>query len=164
MSKSKWNSKGAIAPLFDRLKDEDHFSKEETPPFINLDEDSLKASIQKELSHLFSTRCPSSLEEYDDLMPKDKSFAVPKLYGLPDFPHFDPENSIGKEKLKDWLRNLIKLYEPRLESPIVEILSFNTEQQSLTVSIGGNMILGNVRIPISFPLNMSNFQSHTTKN
>lgn len=153
----KWTDKGADAPLFDKIRDENPQIKEEHPIFKKYDRQKLLFSVQKEVSNILNTRCKMPYEEYKNLDPSDLQYGFPELFGLPDQSYADPQSPEGADRMADLIKNAIEIFEPRLANVSVEIQNFNQQNQSLSVNVNGDLIIGDVREPISFPVSVQDY-------
>lgn len=106
---------------------------------VFLTADELYASVAEALSNILNTRAFISEEDYNFLNPETLTYGVPALYGLPDFSHYDPENKVSWNKLKRYMTNAIRLYEPRLKVSDIEVQAFDVNKQTLTVLVRGKV-------------------------
>ena len=159
----KWTDKGADAPLFDKLRDENPQIKEEHPIFKKYDRKELLVSVQKEVSNILNTRCKMPYQEYKDLDPADLEYGFPELFGLPDQSYADPKTPEGADKMADLIANAIEIFEPRLANVSIEIQEFHKQDQSLSVGVSGDLVIGDVREPISFPVAVQDYRTVATE-
>ena len=154
----KWTQKGAIAPLFDRLCDYEPTISHEPVPFVTYTKKQLLESIQREVENLLNTRSSISLGNYEFLDPAHMPYGVPDLFGLPDSSFADPTSNTGVLQLEALLTNSIRLFEPRLQNVQVDVGVMDVKTQSVNATITGNLVMGDVRETISFPISVHNFQ------
>jgi len=154
----KWSTKGAIAPLFDRLSDFEPLMKEETPPFVTYGEEDLKKSIQQECMRILNTRCKLTEADYAALEPQAAQFRFPQFFGLPDGTYANPKNTTDAYKIERMMGKAIEIFEPRLQNVHVSIQPYNDATQSLSLSVEGDLVVGDVNTPITFPIALQSFQ------
>lgn len=144
----------AKAPLFEQLTKKSEFSREirETP--VLLDEEDLKASVQKELSEVLNTRSSMSNATIDDLVHEAGSkrlvAGIEGMIGLPELRDAFAEGSVGVGNFAEVCACVIRLYEPRLKNPVVHIVEFDSQTQRLHVAIEGELVFGARRENVSF--------------
>lgn len=155
----KWTEKGVSIPLFDRLRDENPEVKSEHPIFKRYNRQELLNSVQKEVSQLLNTRCKVPYEDYKKLDPGDLEYGFPELYGLPDQSYTNPQSPEGADQLADMIAHAIEIFEPRLKNVSVEIQTFNEGGQSLSVAVSGDLVVEDVREPISFPVAINDYRN-----
>lgn len=141
-----------LPPLFDRLTQDD---------VGLLDEDGLKASIQKEISLMFNTRVSTYKQpqgEFELLEGPSKTtdhlYSFPELLGLADFSFFDVANSQEWRLMERHMESSLRAFEPRLKNPRVKIGGFEPKKQELSLMISGEIIFGKSMESISFPLDV----------
>jgi type VI secretion system protein ImpF len=154
----KWSTKGALAPLFDRLSDFEPTIKEEATPFITYDEESIKASIQRECIRILNTRCILTKDEYAKLDPQAAQFRFPRFFGLPDGTYANPKNSSDAIAMQETMAKAIEIFEPRLQNVKVSIHDYEEMNQELSFSVEGDLVIGRVGKPIMFPILLEHLQ------
>jgi type VI secretion system protein ImpF len=154
----KWSKKGAIAPLFDRLTDFEPTIKEEKNPFITYDEESVKASIQRECLRILNTRCMLTKSEYAALDPDAPHYRFPRFFGLPDGTYANPKNASDAYEMERTMAKAIEIFEPRLQNVHVSIHQYEELEQTLSFSVDGDLLIGEVKRPISFPISLDNLK------
>lgn len=157
----QWKNKGALAPLFDRLRDPNPL-EDEPEPLANYDQQQVLNSIQVELTKLLNTRCTLTKKEYDALNPATLQFGLTELYGLSDFSFFNPSAKTSWPQSAQLIKNAIRLFEPRLNDVVAEIRSFNPQRQEMYVDITANAIIGDYIIPVNFPVAITNIPINKT--
>ncbi len=148
---------GASAPLFDRLQIcEDKEASSRLNLFGILTFEELKRSIINELALMLNTRCVLRKELYEDLEEEGKrELKVPELYGLRDFSFFDPASQKNWPSIAQAIENKIRIFEPRLENPLVTVEEFDRYHQSLSVDIQGTIIINQISERVFFPMSIS---------
>ncbi|HAE00305.1 MAG TPA: type VI secretion system baseplate subunit TssE [Rhodospirillaceae bacterium] len=138
--------KGALAPLFDRLTDDDPGVPNEPVPRRYLDLDGLVDSVRGEIHTLLNTRCGWSESEIDY-----DNRGVPD-YGLIDLAHLFTANPRDRDKVARHVARTIAAYEPRMTRVNVVVESIQKETGQLSLRIEGGVKFADVIEPISFPL------------
>ena len=146
-----------IAPLFDRLTDNEPDVPSEPRPFRSLTVPQLKDSIKKEVSTILNTRecrIPFGIRAIRDEeeLPSDIL-----EYGLPDFSKFDATNSTGRNQITKHIENILPIYEPRLDQVKAEVLQYDKKNQTLTVSITGHITVIPLPERFTFPVKIEKF-------
>lgn len=137
--------KGALAPLFERLVDDQPLVSTEARPFRTVSPDGLRDSIRNELQRLLNTRCSQEQEAL-----RSRSSTVLD-YGVPDFTHLSPTNPTDRKLMQRTLGEAIANYEPRLRNVSVQIGRYDGPLNRCEAKINGVMIVGNVTEAVSFP-------------
>ncbi|MDW3207081.1 MAG: type VI secretion system baseplate subunit TssE [Alphaproteobacteria bacterium] len=137
---------GALAPLFDRLTDEDPGVPNEPVPRRYLDLDGLAESVQREIQVLLNTRCGwgESDIDYDNR-------GVPD-FGLVDLSHLFTANVQDRRKVARHVAKTIAAYEPRLLNVAVVVEAIQKETGRLDLRVEGGLRFGEAIEPISFPI------------
>lgn len=148
----------AKALLFDQLTEQSEFLTEGQSPDVSLllTESALKKSVQKELEALFNTRSSLTSTEMDRLIAENSDetllAGIEGFLGLPSLP------SVFAEGTHDWLAFqekcalMIRLYEPRLENPSVEVKAFDPQRQCLHFQIQAALVMRDRRENVAFEL------------
>ncbi len=134
----------ARAPLLDRLVDNNPKAAMEVRPLRALSEDRLKQAVLRDLSWLFNTRTPIPAEIYDEAELTTIDF------GIPDFSAYSPENPDDIVVLVRRLYRAIAFFEPRLANVKISFAKKLSGEKSFGVIIDGDIIIENVRKPVSF--------------
>ncbi|EYF02867.1 type VI secretion system baseplate subunit TssE [Chondromyces apiculatus] len=140
------NDAGRV-PLFDRLVDEHRYQRSEPRPKRSLDRDELRASIHRELTRLFGTRCPIT---GDVALTRQRTTLD---YGLPDL-ELGGRALVKEDRLRvaRLLRQTIEAFEPRLQRVEVELLDRRDGGTRLVVAIRAVLVTERVREPLSFDM------------
>jgi type VI secretion system lysozyme-like protein len=154
----KWTQKGAIVPLFDRLCDYEPTISHEPVPLVSYTKKQLLESIQREVENLLNTRSSLSLANYASLDHAHMPYGVPDLFGLPDSSFADPTSTRGALQLEALLTNSIRIFESRLQNVRVDVGVMDVKTQSVNANITADLVIGDVRETISFPVSVLNFQ------
>lgn len=136
---------GALAPLFERLVDDQPLVSTEARPFRTVNPNGLRASIRNELQRLLNTRCSQEHEVMGNRSPTVLD------YGVPDFTHLSPTNPHDRKFMQRTLGKAIANYEPRLRNVSVRIVRYDGPRQMCEARIDGLMIVGNITEAVSFP-------------
>ncbi|MBL0941781.1 MAG: type VI secretion system baseplate subunit TssE [Alphaproteobacteria bacterium] len=142
-----------IAPLFDRLIDQEPSVPSEAEPFRGLTIEELKHSIQREVNYILNTReskIPFSFRSLNG----NHSTDWQGNYGLPDFSSYDVTEIEGSRKLAYHLQQIIENYEPRLINVNVSIIKYKNSIQSLSVSVTGEIHGIPLLERFTFPINI----------
>ncbi len=153
--KHTWTTKGAKAPLFDRLRESTTWTHEKIDVPIELDRDQVFDSVIHEISLLLNTRSSVTAEDYVTLKTDTRDSGWMQLYGLPDFSFFDAENKVSWAKGNKLIENAIRLFEPRLRNPCARIKEFNRQSQDLVVQLSGDLVLSNQIEHVDFPMHLT---------
>lgn len=162
MKRSSASAKAAfLPPLFDRLTHED---------VGLLDEEGLKASIQKEIALMLNTRSFAYKRQQGFLKPAEEtletyeySYSFPELLGLSDFSFFDASNAQEWHVIELHMEASLAAFEPRLKNPSVKIAQFDPKKQQISLVISGEVVFGKRVESISFPLDFDlKNATHTT--
>jgi type VI secretion system lysozyme-like protein len=140
------HTRGARAPLFDRLVDLDPLSKTEAEPLRVLDRDDLLASVRREVGRLLNTRCTLTLEE---MQGRERTVLE---YGLPDFSHLHTRDPRAHEALAERIRETVAAYEPRLRQVRIAVEPLRNSQRELLVRVDALLVIGDVTEAVSFPV------------
>lgn len=143
-----------MIPLFDRLYDKSPPSFYTPPLEEGLTETQLLESLIHEIEWLLNTRSSVTLEDYEYLQPETLTYGIPILFGLPDFSFFQGEDKLTWQQGERYIHTALRLFEPRLLQPVVEITSFHAGQQALEVLITGHMHHQNRHIPVRIPMHV----------
>lgn len=122
---------------------------------IYLDENSYIASIVQDIGNLLNTRC---------VLPKSKRKThLPLNYGLPYmFGMQEPNDMMNPQQQEQWktdLEQTLRYFEPRLHRPKVTLQKVNTLNQSIDVSITGEVIIQGIPKRTTFPFVVYNIYS-----
>lgn len=142
-------TKGAIAPLFDRLFDDDPGVTNEPIPKRYLDLDGLVESVEFEIQEVLSTRCGIGESDIDYT---DRSVVN---YGLVDLAHLFTANPNDRQRIARHVARTIAAYEPRLTKVNVVVEDVLKEVGEVALRVEGNLRFGDQTIPISFPVRIS---------
>ena len=123
----------------------------------------MKESIQRECTRILNTRCNLTKEEYFALEEEADSFRFPQFFGLPDGTYANPKNSTDSYQMERMMSKAIEIFEPRLQNVRVAIQNFEESKQALFLSVEGDLMIGNVVTPISFPISLEDFQEQGDK-
>jgi type VI secretion system lysozyme-like protein len=140
--------RGARAPLFDRLVDDDPAVPHEPRPKRMLDPAGLRLSVIRELDRLLNTRTPLAA---DELERRPRSTLD---YGIPDLSLFWPFDADSEAKLVGLIERSIQAYEPRLRNPRIRIERLAHERRSLLAHVTGEIAVGTLVEPVAFPVMM----------
>lgn len=146
------------APLFDQLTENSNFVSEFSNIKILLTSEALLDSIILELSDIFGTRSSFSSEKMNELIEevgKDNEYllsGIPGFLGLPTMKNIFVEGTPDCAEFERKCELMIELYEPRLQDPSVKVATFDQNTQSLKINITGQLINGELRENVSFPI------------
>ena len=141
-----WRRPGSRAPLFDRLIDARPREPEELRPARVLGRSELLESIRRELARVLNTRCSESIETL-----KGQPRTVVN-FGLPDFFTLSPTSDRDRQRLATLIADAVRVYEPRLQSPAVDITSDPSRSRELVVVVHGTLFVDDLPEPVSFAL------------
>ena len=126
---------GALAPLFERLVDFDTDALQE--PFVQkfYDSEEVKDSIERELLHLLGTKAKIRKEDYLALAKDPLNYALPFMYGTPDFSYFEGTNTEQWQPFSKYVAKAIEAFEPRLSNIGVRVIGVDNQKQFLDIEI-----------------------------
>lgn len=139
--------KVSIAPLFERLTDENTEIPFEKVPksFSSLEE--MRASIIEDISRLLNTRISAFWRDYEQ-----KNRITPFSYGVDISAALSTENTAEMRALEAHIEKALRTFEPRLIDPKVYVQGTENDPGSLFINIDASIIMENRRIPMSFPV------------
>ncbi len=137
---------GGLAPLFDRLVDEDPTQESEPTPLRALDKKGLFASIRRELNRLCNTRSQKGIEAWS----AESRTAV--NYGIPDTATLSPRSPIDMARLARALETAFAAYEPRLRNATLAPVAPGPHERSFRFRVSGDAIVNRTPVAISFPI------------
>ena len=73
-----------------------------------LNEEQMKASIQRECTRILNTRCNLTKEEYFDMEENAETFRFPQFFGLPDGTYANPKNSTDSYQMERMMGKAIE--------------------------------------------------------
>lgn len=135
---------GVRAPLFDRLR--------EGNPLQFYHKDDIMASIEREVALLLNTRTTLKRHEYDELAQDPLNFALPEMYGIPEFSMIDGTNSTQWRFIANTCARAIAYFEPRLKNVQVVVEGKDSQTQSLSLSINADLLTQALQEPVMFPV------------
>jgi type VI secretion system protein ImpF len=141
-----WRRPGSPAPLFDRLIDTRPREPEEARPHRVLARAELLESVRRELVRVLNTRCSESIEEL-----KGQPRTVVN-FGLPDFFALSPSSDRDRQRLASLIADAVRVYEPRLRSPAVDVVFEPSRSRELVVIVHGSVLVDDLPEPVSFAL------------
>jgi type VI secretion system lysozyme-like protein len=143
--------RGVIAPLFDRLTDQEPNILEEEPTTYVLTIQGLQASIQRELELLLNTR-PTTREETQEEAGQDPYTPLPMAFGLNEFSWFETVHQFSFSKIARKIEQVITHFEPRLKNVNVMIIGKDPSTLSLQIHIEAELNIPHYYERVHFPL------------
>lgn len=140
-------SRGGALPLFDRLRDEDRELTREINPHRTLSVEEVRRSVVEETDALFNTRNPLSIEELEK-----RGDLTALEYGVPDLVDFSPQYLEDRRRMARVYRDILQAFEPRLHDLRITVEELADNRQKLVMRIDGNVQVGDVMAPLSFPV------------
>ena len=136
----------AVAPLFDRLVDEDLDVTDDPKPvhFLSLEE--LQESIIHDLSDLLNTRLTSSWQRYVEKV------VVPYSYGTNIKIPTSPDNAYEIQELEETINQAIRDFEPRLIDAHAKIVGIHDPAGTLSIVIDAIVVYKERHAALSFPM------------
>ena len=145
--------RGAIAPLFDRLTNEDPDTLEEDPVTYMLTKQGLYDSIQRELDNLLNTRlCLLNGEDQDFTESETLSTMLRRPYGLQDFSDLAMSKDTHVQYMIKQIELTIQIYEPRLKNIKVEIIGRDTFNLGFCIMVNAQLNVNRCHERVHFPL------------
>lgn len=126
--------------LFDKLSDDNPTVQEEV--FTAHTRDEFKDSIRKDLSILLNSR----------LTIKIGDVRLPSQYGIYDFESIDINNSLGRARFQNHIKETIEYFEPRLQNIEVIFLGHNRAKASVGIQITADLVIAGLKEIFSFPM------------
>jgi len=145
---------GLPVPLFDRFI-EDLDDSRIAEPYRIQDLPLVLESIQKEIGNLLNTRVPPRRPPAISWEPVSEPKTVLD-YGLPAFSALSAGNSWDLKLLSESIVGRIAAFEPRLESPELDLRSDPENPSAMIGLLHGSVRLGKVTQPVSFPVSLRN--------
>lgn len=145
---------GSKALLFDRLIDNDPEEILENPVYRFNGRNEVIESIAKSVAQILNTRATVKHNEYKSLNNSTVNFGLPTMFGLVDFNSFDSTNRTEWARITNLCERAISVFETRLNSIKVEIVSFNKQKQSLSLIIHAKLTLEKFYSEVSFPVSL----------
>jgi len=145
--------RGSSVPLFDRLASGER--PQGAGAFLLLPEQ-LEASVARELSRLFNTRCrlaPSAMSE---------STGTTIDYGIPDFSALSPRNDEDRTLIEKALVQSVGFYEPRMRNVAVKVSEVPGRGDKAVAAVSGDLTIGLKSQRVSFALNLNPSQDDAT--
>lgn len=143
---------GSRIPLFDRLANLDTEALSESPIQKFQDLKELEISIERELLHLLGTQTKFKRDDYMELIKNPMNFALPGMYGVPEFTYFEASNSDNWKMITRLLTKVISYYEPRLKNVSVSAEDFDGQRQQLQLNIIAELNIPEFRQEATFSL------------
>jgi type VI secretion system lysozyme-like protein len=107
-----------------------------------------------EVYRILNTRRGARQAFYTEIEDDAVYFGLPALFGFNDFQSFDALNTSDKRKIITICEKSITMFEPRLKEVNVKIESYNSQTQSLEISISGFIKLEQRLEQIQFPMSI----------
>lgn len=130
---------GVRVPLFERLADEALEKETEHPIFKFYEFEELLASIERELYHVLGTQSKAKKEDYVELAKNPLNYALPEMYGVPEFTYFEASNKENWKPLAKHVAKIVEAYEPRLKNVKITIEEFEKQSQTLHFHITADL-------------------------
>jgi type VI secretion system protein ImpF len=146
---------GARVPLFDRLINDDEQILQGSHEGRFYDQQGLVASVEREVFRLLNTRTAIKREDYEALSQDEINFALPEMYGLPEFSLYEGADHTNWPHIVRHCQKIIAYYEPRLKNIRVVVKAFDKQRQALIVHITADLAVPEFTEEITFPLNLS---------
>ncbi|MBI2771768.1 MAG: type VI secretion system baseplate subunit TssE [Burkholderiales bacterium] len=140
-------------PLFDRLSSSESLG---SAGAYLLSPEQLEASIARELSRLFNTRCRLMPSQYKE------STGTVIDYGIPDFSALSPRRGEDRELLESALTRAVSFYETRLANVSVKVASVPQRGDTAIATVSGDVMIGLKAQRMSFALNLNPSQDDAT--
>jgi len=131
-----------LAPLFDRLIDQEPMDLNETRPMRGYSPSLLVESVRQEVERLLYSRI-----ETEPVLPSGLRTVLD--YGVPDWSGFFPPSQENQRRLKETITESLRVFEPRLRRVQVEVGRVH-EQNALQVRINAMLYVEPVSEMVSF--------------
>ncbi len=143
--------RGAPAPLFDRLIDDDPETISEHPVKKYYNRFEVIQSIEREVDRILNTRATVKRSEYDDFSEDPLNFGLPEMFGLGDFSQFDATNMQQWPRIIELCEQAILRYEPRIKNVTATVAGFDKKTQSLSMTIHADFAMKEFQGELTFP-------------
>jgi type VI secretion system lysozyme-like protein len=143
---------GTKKPLFDRLIDDNSEQLSEHPKKMLLNKSQYIESIVNEIDRVLNTRLSATAKIYTKYKDVEYGMGLPWMYGIPDFTSIDASDKTGWPRLAKIFANTISYFEPRLQMVKVTIDQFDGSNQSLHISVRGQISIQKHQQPVFFGL------------
>lgn len=144
--------------LFDQLTEASSVGRAHSHANVSLllTREELIQSIHRELEDIFNTRTSYTSTHLKQLMNEtaDESLlaGIEGLMGLPSYPNLFAEGGREWKDFQDQCELMIRLYEPRLAEPSVQVLDFDAANQRMHLAITATLVAKDRREKVSFDL------------
>jgi len=140
--------KVAVLPIFDRLVDENPKESFEmmVKHYVSIEE--LHESISNDLTRLLNTKISSFWVDFS------KTMKIPFSYGVNSTAPSSAETIFEIQDLESRVRRVIAEFESRLTNVQVQVISFGVDPGKAYLQIDADVVEGNKRVPLSFPIVM----------
>lgn len=139
----------AVAPVFDRLMDEDIDTPFDSQPKQFLSFEELQMSIMRDLSDLLNTRAALSWQTCVE------KIAAPYAYGVNIKIPASPEEVSDLQELEMNIDRAIRDFEPRLIDAHSHVVAVGDPAGKLSITIDAIVAYKNHHSPLSFPIVIS---------
>ncbi len=156
IQKKNTSKTGALAPLFDRLVDENLSVREELHPFQTLSRQELVDSITAEISLVLNTRPTAKRLADTETTDSFSDYKLPIFFGLADFSWFEGSNDFSLHQVVRRLEEIIAHFEPRLKNPKVRVKDMDKSILGMHVDITGDIMVDDVMERYNFPVTINN--------
>ncbi|MDR2464019.1 MAG: type VI secretion system baseplate subunit TssE [Holosporales bacterium] len=147
----------AKALLFDQLTSGSEFLTGQKDVVLYLTKEQLFESIQKEVSDILNTRSSYSSEKIKSLIKANEEWrlsGIEGVMGLPSLRNIFVEGGYGLPEFARQCEAMIRMYEPRIQNPCIEVSGFNEKSQCLSLIMRGNVQINNYREHVSFTIRL----------
>ena len=140
--------KVAVLPIFDRLVDDnpEESFEIEAKHYISIDD--LHESISKDLTLLLNTKISPFWVDFS------KTMKIPFSYGVTCTAPSSAETVFEIQDLESRVKRVISEFESRLTNVQVHVVSYGVDPGKAYLQIDADVIEGNKRVPLSFPIVM----------
>ncbi|MDR0677279.1 MAG: type VI secretion system baseplate subunit TssE [Holosporaceae bacterium] len=139
-------TKSAIAPLFEKLVDENTEEIFEKTPKRLLNTKELQESIANDLSCLLNTKTSAII--------KSSKITNPYFYGVKATAPTFAEDAFEIQKLESAIDEAIRQFEPRLSDAKSHVINIEGNSNKISIIIDAVVTIGNLTTPLSFPITM----------
>lgn len=139
----------AVAPLFDRLVDDDLDVPFDSQPKQYLSFEELQESIIHDLSNLLNTRATLSWRQYVE------KIIAPYSYGVNVKVPTSPDNVMEIQELESNINRAIRDFEPRLTDAHAHVIGIEDPAGTLSVMIDAIVVYKEHHAILSFPIVIS---------
>ena len=138
------------ASIFDRLLDDDPKNSREVLLSRAESVRAMRRAVQRDLEILLNTRNPLF-----DLAPEFENASSSVIaFGLPDFTALNVGNPSHQERLRQQIKHVLEVFEPRLRSVTLTLVPEGLSERVLRLRVDAQLVIDPVSEDVSFDIVM----------